>query len=969
MDVKSYVRLQPLEVKSSYCSQINGKRTPFRPAVPIDNSIMELFIKILTKPILCWHDVEDINQIYCSLDAALRDESSFSITTSMPLSKVIEKVQAVLVEKPKLRKFEDILSVYHLQNFVESCGFDVAFAALRRDFSEGDKARIAFMIPFCRSEEQFNHDVASLLGSDLNERLTKVIEQKRKLLIEDRERRRTVEDEKVELVKLQQGDFKNYPAYLNEILDNGFLSLYLHLITMRALPNRNARIEACEQISFSEISRIVLETRAAIIKKVKEAMPANWKDCEITFLIGGSGAGKSTTLSFLRGDKMERQGSCYASQGDMGGIIGNEKAISCTFLPNIETVSDRRIIGDLAGFDDSSGPLVGLGMELALIFLIKRYGPKVIVLESITNVEDRYATAARLGARLSRLLANKDHCVLGITKYVQNSDFVRLESIEAQQRMELSAPSKEEITLEAEIALLETLVLQMPSLEVQLNQKREKFADLQRARTQFSLGNLPDTEEKIELRRAIQEIENQLLTQIGLTHLARFAHLEMEDSLATCIQALSELPVGKVLVNHELSLEISDERLLEQRFQHNLREELESKKGYHLDFEDNKKFRQRVLDTSLIKAITPWAPQIGEFLHLPEMNARLVRGYSRKVVENCIVNYIEGIIAELQISTIQMVLTRFPKYKSSKQLETETVRLKNYIMGLKGLGHLLGEKSEEADQEWINLEAQLRQAREAAGNSVVKSFELGSWATLGLALPIGIPLGIYKLVGYIKSNNARFNAENQVIEQLIEQALSEVKGLFDQVVQLKEVEKIIMKQEEIDAAFDSIELRLESKKQLRETMVAKINFIKDLYGAADWEARTMALGRPGLVLSANSCVDFAVAAFLLDDSVSVFSPDSLNKAGIRLALESVSIYSFWNTARKFDRLHISKGDITLDFELDWYVPMILLAPMSTSYSQGNSRALILDLDLRSSLSRTLMADVLLNVSGKISGLR
>ena len=47
-------------------------------------------------------------------------------------------------------------------------------------------------------------------------------------------------------------------------------------------------------------------------------------------------------------------------------------------------------IVDFPGFNDSRGELVSLGMELALKSLIKKYTPKILLLESITNTDGRF---------------------------------------------------------------------------------------------------------------------------------------------------------------------------------------------------------------------------------------------------------------------------------------------------------------------------------------------------------------------------------------------------------------------------------------------------------------------------------------------------------------------------------------------------------------------------------------------------
>ena len=158
----------------------------------------------------------------------------------------------------------------------------------------------------------------------------------------------------------------------------------------------------------------MLEARDAVIKKVESSVPAACRN--LVFLLGGTGAGKSTALCFLRGDKMVKKDIYYESQSDSKGLIGHEGASSCTFLPTTEVVNDLAIV-DFPGFDDTNGRFISLGMEFALKALIKNYQPKILVLDAITNNEGRFAAAAQLGYRLTRVLDNKRNCILGITKY------------------------------------------------------------------------------------------------------------------------------------------------------------------------------------------------------------------------------------------------------------------------------------------------------------------------------------------------------------------------------------------------------------------------------------------------------------------------------------------------------------------------------------------------------------------------
>ena len=101
---------------------------------------------------------------------------------------------------------------------------------------------------------------------------------------------------------------------------------------------------------FSQLSHVVLEVREAIIQKVESTIPFDSNN--IVFLFGPTRAGKSTTMCFLRGDKMLLKSApqnCYESQSDCGRIIGHSDTASCTFLPSVEALSDLVLV-DYPGF-------------------------------------------------------------------------------------------------------------------------------------------------------------------------------------------------------------------------------------------------------------------------------------------------------------------------------------------------------------------------------------------------------------------------------------------------------------------------------------------------------------------------------------------------------------------------------------------------------------------------------------------
>ena len=72
---------------------------------------------------------------------------------------------------------------------------------------------------------------------------------------------------------------------------------------------------------------------------------------------------------------------------------------------------------DFPGFHDSHGELISIGMELALKALIKKHDAKILLVESITNTENRFAEIGDLARNMKRIFRNKEECLLGMTKY------------------------------------------------------------------------------------------------------------------------------------------------------------------------------------------------------------------------------------------------------------------------------------------------------------------------------------------------------------------------------------------------------------------------------------------------------------------------------------------------------------------------------------------------------------------------
>lgn len=381
--------------EQNYCSQ---ERTPLPPIKTIEEGV-KIIERILAKGVLCRHDVENINQAYQAIDLLEgRVDQIPKLNSLYALNKIIEKVQ---IASGKAISSSDLISLYHLQDFSDkdlsiADFFKRSSAKLEKQYSE----ELASILPCCTSIDQFDKDVEALVGSKKSEKVEKILAQKKEKLQSYEATKQAIASKKLEL------DRQNYPDYLHELLNVGNLHLYEHIVEMKKLPKRGDRTTKIEQMMFSDLSHVILETRGAVIQKVESFIPVGHKNT--VFLVGGTRAGKSTTLCYLRGDKMKLQGPCYVSKSDQAKLIGQSETTSCTFLPTVEIVNflndGEFIFVDFPGFDDTNSNLIALGMEFALKALIKKYLPKILVLEDITNIKDGYKAAEQLSVRLNRMV-------------------------------------------------------------------------------------------------------------------------------------------------------------------------------------------------------------------------------------------------------------------------------------------------------------------------------------------------------------------------------------------------------------------------------------------------------------------------------------------------------------------------------------------------------------------------------------
>lgn len=859
-------QITPISIKvhsSGFCCQY---RTP-TPSIQTIMEGVQAIQHILAKDILCKHDIEDINYLYKALDNLERRIDYIPEYNSQTILKmIIEKVDKIV--RFKLISAKEWIYFYYLQNFSDpQLELKKQFTILSNQVVKKPHKEMAVLLPFCISKDQFDQDVKALIGDSPTNDIADILNRKRAKLSDHATLIETIKIKEQDLGHLRQKEPHKYPSYLGELLNCGYIHLYDHLLYMKTLPGRIACREAVKKISFSQLSHIILQTREAILQKVLTSIPANKKN--ILFLLGGSGAGKSTTLCFLRGDKMALKGFQYESQQDQNQLISGAGAVSCTFLPTIEIVNDLVLV-DFPGFDDSNGPLVSLGMEYALKALLSHYSPKLLVIESITNTQGRLSAAGQLGSRLNRLIENKKDGFLGLTKYSEEPHFGKIKQIEEDQKNALLKPSPQEIALQAQIQGFSGLMASQPQfssvLQPQISDLQQQLSKLQQEKASQQQLSLPDTDAKKECRAKLEEKETDLLTQIGLGKIIRFFNLEDPTYLISCLATLSDIKNQAVRVNSLSQLDPDDEKLLEHRFDNNLKQEIENRKDCYVEVKESKKLEQKILESSLINAmLSETNPEICQLLHLPETDSRIVRSFDKKIVKDCIKNIIISLLKEISFSLIKKIEEEFQGKVDGEKINTlkkKRERLLNFVLGILGS---LPEGSTTAEAAWDSIQ----QEHKTETDAFAKSFELPTGLAVLLCIPLGIPYGIRELYKY----NEIKKKTQKTLEDLIEKSCLDLDQMYNALVGLKDVEKLIDKQEQIDEAIKSQKLSLKSKNDLLSSIVSKIDKVKDAYGITDWDKRIEVLKEEyplwqQQVSTLNYDRYLAILSVLADDEIS-----------------------------------------------------------------------------------------------------
>lgn len=562
---------------------------------------------------------------------------------------------------------------------------------------------------------------------------------------------------KEELAVLRHENPESYPAFLDDLLDHGCIHLYEHLIHTRSHSTRLKVKISLDKISFSALSHLVIETREAVIQKVKKSIPKK-SHLPIVFILGITGVGKSTTTCFLRGDKMVLKNFNYESQNDTHHLISHSLNQSCTFLPNIEKTKDL-IIVDFPGFFDSNGNVISLGVEFALKFLITECCPKILILESITNTGDRYVNIAKNSRLLDRLVHNKNDCMLGITQYSHMTEFTKIKDIEQKQRKDLSEPSIEERVLSGKIdACNERLNDEdfsnehKQKIQQKIKEMQLQLNELQQKRFQAAQQPLAETDEKKSYRNKIKELEDTLLYRTGCGMMIRFDELD-DDHLNECIEVLSS-PTLPICVNPKPVLDEFDQKFLETRFKQDLMKELELGGDIpQRKFMTHHEFVEYLNKYSLISAIA--RPEIGEFFHLPEMDPITVRQFDHEMIMDCVKKHTNILIGLCRTLTpFKAFLNNVQETKNVLEVKRKIDYLEMYIRGILSV-------SMENDNEWNRI----LNNNMSVFNSADELLKLPGWIKQFSYIEIITPETIYFLGKEFDIKMAHMTVTDEMLEK------------------------------------------------------------------------------------------------------------------------------------------------------------------------------------------------------------
>lgn len=831
----------PLQTILSHSDGYCSKRTIASfPEPQTVESCQILFQGILCQDTLCCHDVKQLNQCFQKLKGLTQATPEVVAT---PLNNALESVneriqtlrKAVLGDSKESSRHDSqkilkssrdsassFISLYHLNKFSElQKEIEAVFKELIEQWKKDEESLqdIAGALPCCNSLSDFENDINALIPPPLTAELKDLLDKKKNAFRKFETRKNEAVAKVKELQVIRSQSPKQYPPYLDELLRNGYLELYDHLLRMDSsvINKDTSKIECIKKQPLSQNAQIILQVREAIIQKVVSELSAVSE--HVLFLLGGTKSGKSTTLCAFRGDEMEERDKSYISNTDKEGLIGHESTNSCTFLPTVIQRWDHAII-DFPGFEDTHGPLINIGMELALRHLINLLHPKILVLVSINDTEKKMDAIRKLQRRLERIVSNTKSCLLGLTKYSQFSDMIE----------------KNQITKEEKRT--NQLIAQLRAPEDQDERKAEEQ----------KLGELSKKKEECEDR--IKKVEEKIKEQCKLGRIVRLDKLHDRAHIEGVTRELFTLPNDyQVIAKDNATLDPEDKSLLAELFRDDFKnvQQPELVKIIHgKQFKKSARaFEEAVLNTSLTATLYASShPEIALLAQLPELDPELITEHDQQICVTVMKNYLEAVAKVVDTRAIRDKLNSSITEGTSfqvKKLQTKLDDLENYIKRLKGEQPVVcssSSDSPEIDQTasggWLQLrETDVNLFKEIADVAIpgfIDTFLKAAPSYLG---------GVINGLGI-----TAYSVRRQNIHKSFDSLISEVEVIHKSLEKLKELEHLLQKKLGIQRALDSFQIPKSSTTQHDEELVTqRIEKVREAYDAKKWDKEVTSLAQ------------------------------------------------------------------------------------------------------------------------------
>ena len=227
-------------------------------------------------------------------------------------------------------------------------------------------------------------------------------------------------------------------------------------------------------------------------------------------------------------------------------------------------------------------------------------------------------------------------------------------------------------------------------------------------------------------------------------------------------------------------------------------------------------------------------PEIGEFLHLPEIDPKIVDNFSKRIVVGCIKKIINKVIQTIDITLIEKILENFGGKASSDKKETlkkKQEQVQDYILGLEGITANMSEQS--SNETWEKLRKEKQTHIETIEQGVEDQFQLSALWNFVYSIPLGIPLWIHNSSKRAK----KMRAIEETFDNFFDQYCQSLDDVYLALVKLKSLEKVIHKKEELNRAAQQFSISFESLECLEKSVDKGIDKVKESYGTKDWDHR------------------------------------------------------------------------------------------------------------------------------------